>query len=371
MKKRILILIILGLLVVTATVSAQTTPVSPTPGALTILPTATIDPFPTQAPPDSRLDFCRAPVLNGFAPYFVRPGDRLADLLRSRDNLTITQIASLNCLDDPNSLPVGAVIWLPESAIISSSGEVSSTQTAAPRIIALTADDETIANQVGTTIRWEATGEAAYFYSCPADANAPCTRPPFAPSVGLTDAVTVRDFQYAGPARFRLEVVAGDEAVTQDITLNVVCAQQWLAPLNGTLCPQEAARAIFGAWQAFENGVMFWFSDSDQIWVMTADDHRVRIFNDIYESQPDPDDIPPDGLFTPTMGFGQIWLLLGGADSDIGWGIVPSRGLDILRQRAGRVSFTTYIQGPDAIVYAVTIVPGTDIALWQQVTESS
>ncbi len=44
-------------------------------------------------------------------PYVVRAGDRLADFVRNQ--VTVTQLAVLNCLDDPDALPVGAVIFIP------------------------------------------------------------------------------------------------------------------------------------------------------------------------------------------------------------------------------------------------------------------
>jgi hypothetical protein len=62
---------------------------------------------------DSRADLCRAPLMDSFVRHIVRPGDTLPRLLRQSDDFTPTQIAVMNCIDDPSALPVGAAIFLP------------------------------------------------------------------------------------------------------------------------------------------------------------------------------------------------------------------------------------------------------------------
>lgn len=46
-----------------------------------------------------------------FSPYVVQAGDRLKDF--ARDQVTVTELAVLNCIDNPDALPVGAVIFIP------------------------------------------------------------------------------------------------------------------------------------------------------------------------------------------------------------------------------------------------------------------
>jgi hypothetical protein len=53
----------------------------------------------------------------------------------------------------------------------------------------------------------------------------------------------------------------------------------------------------------------------------------------------------------------------------LGWALEEEIGFDSARQAAGRQSYTTYIQGPGATVYAVTLVPNTDGGYWVQVKE--
>ena len=75
------------------------------------------DPAPlvsvTPDPNDARAASCSASTLPDFVPYVVRPGDTLGGLIAGQTSVTVTQLAALNCLDDPDALPVGAVIWLP------------------------------------------------------------------------------------------------------------------------------------------------------------------------------------------------------------------------------------------------------------------
>src|SRR5687768_2337292 len=58
----------------------------------------------TQAGADSRLATCNAHLLPGFVPYTIREGDRLGDVIVGADNVTVTQLAAMNCIDDPTAL---------------------------------------------------------------------------------------------------------------------------------------------------------------------------------------------------------------------------------------------------------------------------
>lgn len=92
---------------------AQQQPITPAP----IIPTATPTRQPviaiTPADNDPRGGLCTAYQYPAFERYIVQPGDTLRNLIGSSDAISITSAAALNCLDDPDQLPVGAVIWLP------------------------------------------------------------------------------------------------------------------------------------------------------------------------------------------------------------------------------------------------------------------
>lgn len=360
----ILLSLVVFLLTTIATIAAQSDLV--TPSALTATP--------TPAPEDARLSICSAPALEGFTPYIIRPGDRLADLLVGVPNISVTQLAAINCIDDPAALPIGAVIWLPQQPDMGEAEATEVTQEAAsaenPEIVDFSASAETVPNQAGVTFSWEAVGEQAYFYACPANSETDCPRPLDAAPVSLTYTTPpISGFQYAEPLRYRLEVIGVNETVTKDVTIAITCSQEFLGGFSGfQACPSAPALAVFAAWQPFQGGIMLWFSDTRQIWVMTNADHRVQVFDDTYqEGEPGPNVAAPEGLVTPTRGFGKIWEQIGGAESALGWALASESGFDSARQPASLRSYTTYIQGPGVDIYAVTVIPQLEVGFWTQI----
>ena len=346
----------------------------------------------TQEPDDARAGVCNASTTPDFMAYVVRPGDTLAGLIVAQSGITVTQLAAINCIDDPNALPVGAVIWLPALPVAESLAESTDAPEAATpeatvlpdataeaadataeassgappaNIDTFRVDDGSITNDESVTFSWFASGETAYFYPC---LIPECVRPTYAQPVPLNGSLTLDGFQSSGSYRYRLDVDGAGGPATQDVLLDVTCAQEWLGSIGASpLCPQDPALTVYAVWQPFEHGVMLWFSDTAQIYVMT-DDGELNVYEDQYvEGQPDPGDQAPSGLFTPVRGFGQIWLALGGADSPLGWATTTEVGYDGARQAAGRTSYTTYIQGPGSTVYAVTQLPGAETGWWAQV----
>ncbi len=351
---------------------------------------------------DARAATCSASTLPNFVPYIVRPGDRLADLIASSRAITVTQLAVVNCIDDPDALPVGATIWLPAmtsvtplvgaastasaataeatAASASTRQAVSAVSTEVPEATAVSTSEasanaaqiqsfsasaSTIINTQAVTFSWSATGSDAYFYLCATDK---CVRPQNAKALPVTGGIRFDGFQSSGTYRYRLDVDGAGGPVTQDASVTVTCAQQWLGGVGASpRCPQDPARTVYGVWQPFEHGIMIWFSDTKQIYVMKADG-TLDVYADQYvEGQPSPGDQAPAGRFTPVRGFGLIWQALGSANNPLGWATAKELGYDAARQAAGDTSYTTYIQGPNTIVYAVTLIPGQAIGYWAQV----
>ncbi len=369
--------------------------ISPTPGAIEP-PTTTPMPTPTPAPTlttpqatavrltptvgalveqtpaamlpssDPRLTVCSAPTQPGFVPVIVRPGDRLSDLLTGVETLTPTQIAALNCIDDPAALPVGVVIWIPGTAETMPGDFVP--QDADPEsdrvdIAALTATPETLQNENGVYFEWQTTGTAVYFYRCLVDL---CQRPTLAPPRPPVGGVQIDNFPYAGEYRYRLEVVDGSAFATRDITITVECSHVALGARGGTgRCPDEPPLAVFAAWQPFEGGALLWFADTGLIYVLTAADSRVRVFEDAFvEGQTEPEITAPEGLYAPVRGFGLVWRTLGGAESALGWALAAEGGYDALRQPAGRQSYTVLVRVREDVSYALTLLPGAREGYW-------
>ncbi len=98
---------------------------------------------------------------------------------------------------------------------------------------------------------------------------------------------------------------------------------------------------------------------------MTEGDHHVQVEDDLYQDgDPNPTEKAPKDLLTPSRGFGRVWELLGGANNPLGWATAQESGVDIDRQPAGKVSYTTYIQPQGGAIYAVTLLPGEDTGWW-------
>jgi hypothetical protein len=340
-----------------------------TPGT-GIGPVTNVTLTPTNPPQsDPRYNLCSASRIPGFSPHIVRAGDRLADLLAGYNAFSLAQIAALNCLDDPAVLPVGGVLWLPEGVPLATivPKQHGPKETQFSNIRSLTASASAVQNQQGVTFTWDAEGLLTYFYPCSPQPTAPCNRPSYASPLPLQYTTPPFRFQYAGPVRYRLEAVNGDATTVKDVTVMVTCTHEWLGPMNGSpVCPADAPLRTFGAWQPYENGLMMWFGDTHEIWVMNNDGH-FQIFPDTYvNGEPDPADKAPEGKITPTRGFGKVWSQMGGRKL-LGWAWAKEVGIDVLRQAAGRNSYTTFITGPGRFVYAVTRIPGEPGGYWTQV----
>ncbi len=387
--RRYVPMVIVILLVLTGIAAAQEPTATPGFGSVigsaqaTATSAATLQPAIGAAPEltpiapgsDARSATCIAPQMPGFVPYVIRPGDRLGDLIAGVDNLTVTQLAVLNCLDDPGALPVGATIWIPGTSAAGVAAEPALPReaellaVAEAEIRSLSASADPAPNLEGVTFTWDATGGQVFFYPCPADETAPCERPLHAASLPGQHALTIQPFHYAGPVRFRLEAVGSAEHTTRDITVNVVCSQAWLGEVTGLpRCADEPPRVVFAVWQPFENGAMLYMSDTSEIYVLT-NDRRVQVFPDTFiEGMPDAeyDEVPADRV-PARRGFGIVWNQLGGPDSPLGWGLAQEQGYDMQRQAAGRVSYTTYVTTPDGAVYAITASPDTGTGYWTEV----
>lgn len=367
--------LILVLLLIAGFAAAQSSE-TPTPTPLILGPVNQVTATPTPIPPDDpRPAICSAPYQADFEPYIVRPGDQLVDLLPANSSLSITQIAALNCLDNPAALPVGAVIWLPAGlqfeAVITHDSDPAVDEA---EIISLRASDERVQNFAGVTFSWQVRGTEIYFYPCNPDPEIDCLRPTDAQPRPLDYQTPIITFRYAGTVRYRLEVVDGEAVATQDITLEVVCSQTALAQYSGSQpCPDESPRSITGVWQTFEHGLMLWFSDTRQIYALLPDG-VVLIFPDLFQSG-DPEEplvtaTPTDGKLIPLRGFGRVWSELGGEASALGWATSRESGVDIFRQPAGRVSYTTYIQPQGGAVYAITLLPEAATGVWSALPDT-
>lgn len=359
LKRLLLILFSVLLSVSGMLISAQSAQVTP---SIPQVPTA------TPAPEDARLNVCTGPTVEGFRPHIVRAGEDLGDLLQGLAHVSVTQIAALNCIDDPTALPVGSVIWLPEN--IDSAPSVTANESGGvPSIQAFTVSTDAATNVESLTFTWQAEGRQAFFYACPADPTLDCKRPLNAEALPLNHSLIVQGFNYAGPVRYQLEVTTRTQSVTDSLSVNITCAHEFIGQINGRLaCPQSPAIEVYAAWQPFQGGVMLWFEDTGEIWVMTNHDQRIAIFADSYVEGSISNDVKaPETLHTPQRGFGVVWRALGGAESPLGWAVTEEIGFSSARQDASPRSYTYYIQGPGETRYAITLIPQVEVGYWAQI----
>ncbi len=94
-----------------------------TPMVLGAIKTATLTALPPK-PEDPRPTICSAPYQEGWEASIVKAGDTLPSLMQGVGELSVTQAAALNCIDDPMALPVGSVVWLPATSTGEATAEV-------------------------------------------------------------------------------------------------------------------------------------------------------------------------------------------------------------------------------------------------------
>lgn len=96
--------------------------------------------------------------------------------------------------------------------------------------------------------------------------------------------------------------------------------------------PTPVEGQIYVAEQRFEEGRMFWLQPVDQIWVMTIDKDNHGVWS-VYENtffdgeeEVDPSIIPPEGLYQPVRGFGNLWRDNPDIREALGWALEPELG---------------------------------------------
>lgn len=130
---------------------------------------------------------------------------------------------------------------------------------------------------------------------------------------------------------------------------------------NATITP---VNQVYAAWQPFENGVMMWWSDLDQVWVLInrpANVTNAYIYQDEWTNETAPNfGIPPANRHGAIRGFGRVWGRLGGPLSDLGWALAPEIGYDSASRTITNGVIT--IGGPGDTVYTVAFIPQAQAA---------
>ncbi len=96
----------------------------------------------------------------------------------------------------------------------------------------------------------------------------------------------------------------------------------------------EEPNSVPAAYQYFENGVMLWRSDTQQIYVI-YDGGAWDLFDDTFkegEAESDPSLRSPSGLFQPVRGFGKVWRSDEALRDQLGWAVGKEAGINALIQ---------------------------------------
>ncbi len=94
-------------------------------------------------------------------------------------------------------------------------------------------------------------------------------------------------------------------------------------------CALNQVHATDAAYEAFENGFMYWRKDALKIYVLYNAGAWAE-YTDSYKGEPEPPitPTPPAGKVAPVRGFGKVWReQLGGAKSALGWATAAEQGL--------------------------------------------
>lgn len=354
--------------VASAATPTETAVSVPTVTATATLPTAT----PSSCTPDA----------DG-SSYTVQAGDTLASIAR-KVNGDINQIVAANCLEDPNLLHVGQILYLPQS--LSPTETPSSTPTSAPtatltatptpdlslvaEIHSLDATADVVRPGPGdsVTVSWEAEGSAARLCAVYAfNATIECMDVPLQGQETLTlrDQDPVADHW----VDYELEVRNDYLLATESIRVLVECHNPWFRAGLSSWCPGGKVQENPAIAQSFENGLIITTNNYAQIFFDDAAP-ACRGINGLGGVTADTESLtPPDGRFLPAPSIAPLWLgdLRGGDDvrERLGWATAPAHAFtqQIQCEQTPEGSGDCFVTSGDGRVYTphtITGAPGAD-----------
>lgn len=121
-------------------------------------------------------------------------------------------------------------------------------------------------------------------------------------------------------------------------------------------CPIEAEVADLGVEQLFQGGAMYYRQENDQFWVFNGGISGTwRKYLDVYASDPEPADTAPDGLVTPSSGFGRLWNKHANIRQSLGWGTTLETPFTGVFQRfdRGQMLYSQAVNGHSKRIYVL------------------
>ncbi len=154
------------------------------------------------------------------------------------------------------------------------------------------------------------------------------------PSVGsLSYTLPANEYYQIG---FLLEAInSHGHRISRAVTVQIRCPftyffDQALLDETRMTCPLTAPQNIAGAFQPFDSGLMFWRSDTHEIYVL-FNDGTFWPFQDTWaEGRVLPAEEPPAGHYQPVRGFGKVWaegdkLYRIDVRTRLGWATAPEQ----------------------------------------------
>jgi hypothetical protein len=120
------------------------------------------------------------------------------------------------------------------------------------------------------------------------------------------------------------------------------------------------------AWQPFERGLMVWFQEGGLTYVLMDDGSLLKPYQIVNDPStdplpaPDPNILPPAGLYQPELGFAKFWRGLvpgyGWVRERLGWALAPEKPYSAFWQcnTAGDARARCYFNGPGDEIIVIT-----------------
>jgi hypothetical protein len=108
-----------------------------------------------------------------------------------------------------------------------------------------------------------------------------------------------------------------------------------IAQQLGCLNAPAETRTFPAAYQNFQEGMMLWRSDENNIYVLGSSTGDFRQYPDTFQEGVDPEassETPPDGFFAPRRGFLKVWQNQPGVRQVLGWALQPEQPVTLTVQ---------------------------------------
>lgn len=217
------------------------------------------------------------------------------------------------------------------------------------------------------TVRWETSGASGVTLVAGTQQRFP--QAVEGPADG-TQTLGLVETYYPDPLLTLVARDAAGNSVSRSLPLTWPCRHAYFfAPAGApATCPATGPVSSLAAEQTFQNGIMIWVEQLDEIYVILWDGRFWRFTDTWDESQPetDPSIVPPEGLMQPIRGFGKVWREHPEVRDAIGWPPGVELGYTGRYQRpfieAPPEQF--YLEGFDGQVYKLI---GSDAGNWERV----